>query len=989
MFATSLPLKPSSSSSSPFLTNTTLFPKPLSLPFTPLHHPPRVPPPLFSLHSNTLPLPPNRKKKKKKPYGGALPSLLRTLSTAADLETALSTLPSPLSPKEITVLLKEQSTWQRAARIFEWFKSQTWYTPNAIHYNVVLRALGKAQQWDQLRLCWLDMAKNGVLPTNNTYSMLVDVYGKAGLVQEALLWIRHMRVRGFFPDEVTMCTVVKVLKDVGDFDRAHRFYKGWCEGKVELNDLELEDSLGINNSSNGSASMGISFKQFLSTELFKIGGRAPVSGEARSTNSSSLNGPQKPRLSNTYNVLIDLYGKAGRLSEAAEVFAEMLKAGVAVDVWTFNTMIFVCGSQGDLAEAEALLGMMEEKGVAPDTKTFNIFLSLYAEARDIGAAVLCYKRIREAGLCPDEVTYRALLGVLCRKNMVREVEDLIDEMERAFVSVDEHCVPGIVEMYVGEGDVDKAFDLLKKFQVNGEMSSNIRSAIMDVFAEKGLWEEAEDVFYRGRNLAGRKRDVLECNVMIKAYGKAKLYDKAISLFKGMKNHGTWPNESTYNSLVQMLSGADLVDQAMDLVDEMQEVGFKPPCQTFSAVIGCYARLGQLSDAVSVFKEMVRTGVKPNEVVYGSLINGFAEHGSLEEALKYFHMMEESGLSSNLVVLTSLLKSYCKVGNLEGAKAIYERMKNMEGGLDLVACNSMIGLFADLGLVSEAKLAFENLREMGRADAISYATIMYLYKGVGLIDEAIEIAEEMKLSGLLRDCVSYNKVLVCYAANGQFYECGELIHEMISQKLLPNDGTFKVLFTILKKGGIPTEAVAQLESSYQEGKPYARQTTFTALYSLVGMHNLALESAQTFIESEVDLDSSAFNVAIYAYGSAGDINKALNIYMKMRDEHLGPDLVTYIYLVGCYGKAGMVEGVKRIYSQLEYGEIESNESLFKAIIDAYKICNRKDLAELVSQEMKFTFNSKEHSEIESETEYATGSEAEYEVGSEDEYETEYD
>ena len=205
-----------------------------------------------------------------------------------------------------------------------------------------------------------------------------------------------------------------------------------------------------------------------------------------------------------------------------------------------------------------------------------------------------------------------------------------------------------------------------------------------------------------------------------------------------------------------------------------------------------------------------------------------------------------------------------------------------------------------------------MREMGRAEAISYATIMYLYKGVGLIDEAIEIAEEMKLSGLLRDCVSYNKVLVCYAANGQFYECGELIHEMISQKLLPNDGTFKVLFTILKKGGIPTEAVAQLESSYQEGKPYARQTTFTALYSLVGMHNLALESAQTFIESEVDLDSSAFNVAIYAYGSAGDINKALNIYMKMRDEHLGPDLVTYIYLVGCYGKAGMVEGVKRIW-----------------------------------------------------------------------------
>ncbi|RYR72561.1 hypothetical protein Ahy_A02g006776 [Arachis hypogaea] len=79
----------------------------------------------------------------------------------------------------------------------------------------------------------------------------------------------------------------------------------------------------------------------------------------------------------------------------------------------------------------------------------------------------------------------------------------------------------------------------------------------------------------------------------------------------------------------------------------------------------------------------------------------------------------------------------------------------------------------------------------------------------------------------------------------------------------------------------------------EGKPYARQAAITALYALVGMHNLALKSVQTFIESEVDLDSYAYNVAIYAYGLAGEINKALNTYMKMLDKHLEPDIVTQI------------------------------------------------------------------------------------------------
>lgn len=946
-------------------------------------------PPLTCYHSKTPPLPTNfspvsnKEKKKKNNYGDALASVLRSLEFSGDVEEALDSIDSHLGPKEITVILTKQGSWERVVRVFKWFKSQKGYVPNVIHYNVVLRALGKAQQWEQMRLCWIEMAKNSVLPTNNTYSMLVDVFGKAGLVKEALLWIKQMRTRGFFPDEVTMSTVVKVLKDVGEFDRGDRFYKNWCAGRVDFGDLDL-DSLTF-TTKNGSRSVPISFKQFLSSELFKTGGGNPAFDHTV-TVLNGENALQKPRLSSTYNTLIDLYGKAGRLKDTADVFADMLKSGVAVDTCTYNTMIFLCVSHGNFWEAESLLGKMEENCILPDTKTYNIFLSSYANAGNIDAALGYYRRIREVGLFPDAVTYVALLGALCTKNMVQDVEAVIDEMEKSSVSVDEHSLPGIVKMYVNEGYLDKANDFLRKFQRNREPSSIICAAIMDAFAEKGLWAEAENMFYRERDMAGQTRDIVEYNVMIKAYGKAKLYDKAVSLFEEMKNHGIWPDDCTYNSLIQMLSGADLVEQARDLIVEMQEMGFKPHCQTFSAVIGNYARLGQLSDAVSVFQEMLRDGVKPNEVVYGSIINGFAEYGSLDEALQYFHLMEESGLSANLVVLTALLKSYGKVGNLEGAKAIYEQMQNMEGGLDLVARNSMVATLADLGLVSEAKLAFESLKEMGRADSISYATMMHIYKNMDRIDEAIKIAEEMKMLGLLRDCVSYNKVLVCYATNRQFYKCGELLHGMISQKLLPNDGTFKVLFTILKKGGFPIEAVEQLDSSYQEGKPYASQATFTALYSLVGMHTLALESAQAFMESEViDLDSCAYNMAIYAYTSAGDVEKALNIYMKMRDKHVKPDLVTYINLVGCYGKAGMFEGVKQIYGLLEQGEIEPSKSLFKAIINAYKVCKRK-----ITWEMKRLFNSEEGSMIESETEYDIGSEeAEYDIGNETEYDAYFD
>ncbi|KAG8364662.1 hypothetical protein BUALT_Bualt18G0021600 [Buddleja alternifolia] len=904
-------------------------------------------------HSKITALPKkNMNEGKKNKYGGILPSILRALEVEKDVEKTLDLYYGKLNPKEQTVILKEQSKWHKVLRVFEWFKSQTDYVPNVIHYNVVLRALGRAQKWDELRLCWIEMAKKGVLPTNNTYGMLVDVYGKAGLVKEALLWIKHMKSRGIFPDEVTMSTVVKVLKDAKEYDRADSFYKDWCVGRIELDDLDL-DNLGDQE--------GISLKQFLLSELFRTGGRSNSSTDSGIPNAESS--VRKPRLTATYNTLIDLYGKAGRLKDAAGVFSDMLKAGVALDTFTFNTMIFTCGSKGYLSEAEELLNKMEERGISPDTKTYNVFLSLYADVGDIDAALRCYRKIREVGLFPDNVTYRAVLHVLCERNMVEEVEAVIQEMEKLKKRIHESSLPVLTQMYVNEGLSERARFLIEMSQSCGGFSSKTNAAIIDVYAEKGLWAEAEGLFYTNRDGCGHKKEVLEYNVMIKAYGKAKLYEKALTLFKGMRNQGTWPDECTYNSLIQMCGGADLVDEARDLVVKMQEAGFKPSCSTFSAVISSYAKKKNLSDAVDVFQEMLQADVKPNEVVYGLLIDAFAEAGNFEEAIRYFHLMEDSGILANQIILTSMIKAYGKIGSMEGAKQLYEKMKMLEGGPDIVASNSMLNLYGELGMVSEAKALFDYLREKDCVDGVTFATMMYVYKNMGMLDEAIEVAEEMKRSGLLNDCVAYNKVMACYATNGQLVECGELLHEMVvKKKLLPDGGTFKVLFTILKKGGIP---IRQLESSYKEGKPFAKQAVITSVFSVVGLHAYALESCGIFTKEDVGYNSFAYNAAIRAYTAYGKIDEALNMFMRMQDEGLEPDIVTLINLVNCYGKAGMVEGVKRIHSQLKYGAIEPNDSLYKAVIDAYKNANRKDLADMVNQEMKFASDAQQFTDSETE------------------------
>lgn len=915
--------------------------------------------------------------KKKKNYGGILPWILRSLENENDVEKTLELHYGKLNPKKLTVILKEQRSWEKALRVFEWVKSQEEYIPNVIHYNVVLRALGRARKWDQLRLCWIDMAKRGVRPTNNTYSMLVDVYGKAGLVKEALLWIKHMKLNGIHPDEVTMSTVLKVLKDGGEYDRADRFYKDWCAGRIELDDFSLDSMDGMKSNT---GTEPISLKQFLLTELFRIGSKNKSSPGRRNSTGGGTSPRRKPYLTTTYNTLIDLYGKAGRLKDAADVFADMLSSGVALDTFTFNTMIFVCGSHGHLFEAELLLDKMEERRINPDTKTYNIFLSLYANAGNMDAALQCYRKIREVGLFPDEVTRRAILHLLSERNMVQEVDAIIEELEKSGMYFDEHSLPVVMKMYVNEGLNEKANVLLKKCRSTIKLSSKTYAAVIDLYANKGLWVEAESVFLGDR--FGQKKEVEEYNVMIKAYGKAGLYDEAFSLFQNMKNHGTWPDECTYNSLIQMFAGSnDLGDRARDLLAEMQEIGLKPACQSFSAVIANFSRTERLSDATHILQEMSKVGVKPNEVVYGSLINGFAEAGNFDEAVHYFHEMEGFGIPVNQIILSTMIKAYTKLGSVIGANLVYEKMKQFEGGPDIVASNSMLNLYAELGLVSEAELLFDSLKQKGQADGVSFVTMIYVYKNMGMREEALSVATEMRTSGLLKDCSTFNKVMSCYATYGELVACVELLQEMIDRKLVfPDHGTFKVLFTVLKKGGFPIEAVRQLESSYQEGRtPYSGQAVITSVFSVFGFHRLALESCDILMNTEMMSPSCfAYNTALNAYGASGKLDEAFNIFMRMKDAGVEPDIVTYIHLVTCYGKAGIIEGINRIYGKLKYRVIEPNESLYNAVKAAYINVNRYELCELVDQEMRFSFDEEEEEEEEvsdSETEDETLSDAE--------------
>lgn len=730
-------------------------------------------------------------------YGGCIPSMLQALETVEDVEEALEPWVETLSNKERSIILKEQRSWERALEIFEWFKRKGCYELNVIHYNIMLRFLGKARQWSYVEKLWDEMGVKGIAPINSTYGTLIDAYSKCGRKEAALCWLERMKETGMEPDEVTMGIVVQMYKKAGEFQKAEEFFKKWSSR--ERSKCECSSSSKL-----------------------VVGG---VKGESGSHVCLS---------SYTYNTLIDTHGKAGQVKEASETFFRMLKEGIVPTTVTFNTMIHIYGNHDQLGEVRLLMEKMEELKCPPDTRTYNILISLHAKHDDIATAANYFLKMKQANLEPDLVSYRTLLYAYSIRHMVLDAEKLVSEMDSRGLEIDEYTQSALTRMYIESGMLEESWLWFRRFHLAGYMSSQGYSANIDAYGERGHVLEAERAFICCQE--ANKLTVLEYNVMIKAYGMGKNYEKACKLFDSMESYNIVPDKCSYNSLVQILAGADLPNMAKTYLRKMQEARLVGDCIPYCAVISSFVKLGQLEMAEGVYQEMIQFNVEPDIVVYGVLINAFAEVGSVKDAVSYFDAMISAGLPANAIIYNSLIKLYTKVGYFTEAQETYKLLQSLEVHPDVYTSNCMIDLYSERSMVRQAEELFEDLKRNGNANEFTYAMMLIMYKRNGRFEEATQIAKQMRELGLITDLLSYNNVIGLYAMDGRYNEVVGTFKEMLNADIQPDDCTFKSLRAVLMKRGVPKRAVKNLEITRKKDSQIGLQAWMSTLSSVIGVYD---------------------------------------------------------------------------------------------------------------------------------------------------------
>ncbi|KAL0343923.1 UNVERIFIED_CONTAM: Pentatricopeptide repeat-containing protein, chloroplastic [Sesamum angustifolium] len=445
--------------------------------------------------TNTAPHQPHRRNRSSAflDHSVDMEELLSSIGQTSD-EHELYALMSPyksrcLSVRFMVALLSREPDWQRSLALLDWMNEEALYSPSVFAYNVVLRNVLRAKQWevayglfDEMReralspdsnlielsrkLCDFSKAisifsrlkRSGIAPDLVAYNSMLNVFGKAKLFGEARSLIGEMRKAGFMPDTVSYSTLLTMYVENQKFLEALSVFSEMRENVYGQLDMAKEADR-------------------LFWSMRKLGIEPNVI---------------------SYNTLLRVYGDAELFGEAIHLFRLMQRKNIEQNVVTYNTMIMIYGKTLEHEKAHNLIQEMHSRGIEPNAITYSTIISIWGKVGKLDRAAMLFQKLRSSGIEIDQVLYQTMIVAYERAGLVAHAKRLLHELKRP---------------------------------------DNIpRGTAIHILAGAGRIEEATWVFRQAVD-AGEVKDIAVFERMIGLFSKYRKYANVIEVYERMRATG--------------------------------------------------------------------------------------------------------------------------------------------------------------------------------------------------------------------------------------------------------------------------------------------------------------------------------------------------------------------------------------------------------------------------------------------------------------------
>ncbi|KAK8354147.1 hypothetical protein V6Z11_A05G200700 [Gossypium hirsutum] len=352
--------------------------------------------------------------------------------------------------------------------------------------------------------------------------------------------------------------------------------------------------------------------------------------------------------------------------------------------------------------------------------------------------------------------------------------------------------------------------------------------------------------------------------------------------------------------------------------------------TWSAMIGAYSRLSRWKEVVELFFLMMEDGVLPDEFLFPRILQACANCGDVRTGRLLHSLVIRLGMVCYTRVSNSVLAVYAKCGKLRSARRFFHYMNER----DRVTWNSMLLAYCQKGENDEAYKLFNGMWGEGIEPCIvSWNILINSYNQLGRCDVALGLMKEMESSRVSPDVFTWTSMISGLAQNGRRWQALFLFKEMLLAGIKPNGVTITSAVSAcaslkVLKLGLEIHSIA-LRMGITDNVLVGN--SLIDMYAKCG----ELEAARQVFDMIEEKDVYTWNSMIAGYCQAGYCGKAYELFIKMQESDVKPNVITWNTMISGYIQNGDEDRAMDLFQRIEQdGKIRRNTASWNALIAGY-------------------------------------------------------
>ncbi|CAA7034915.1 unnamed protein product [Microthlaspi erraticum] len=378
----------------------------------------------------------------------------------------------------------------------------------------------------------------------------------------------------------------------------------------------------------------------------------------------------------------------------------------------------------------------------------------------------------------------------------------------------------------------------------------------------------------------------------------------VDFWKGYRNRLT---RKSYNSLLLRLSTHGLVGEMKCLYTDMLERRVSPRDYTYNLLIYGYCKIGYVVEARQYVCKKIQAGLGVDYLA--AFVLGYFKRVDVESTFK------DMPWSRNVVSYNPLIHGLCDAGRIDEALSLFSGMKDGDD------CKK------------KAMRLLPEMRDRGFAPSLVTYNLFRSGQGrSGNFDNAY------RLLGLT-DCFQHRQTHSCiigFLIHG-YCKTGKLDHARFLFDCFPPDSyTFTALIHGLCNDGNLKEALSMVDNMVRMGLQ-PRVCTRTILIRQMLKQGAFDEARSCFNDmlssssSGEKPDAQTYNAFVEAYCSAGRVQEAEDMMVKMKAHGVPPDFFTYTLLIKAYAHLGMTCSAFHVLKRMSDADSEPSHHTFLSLI----------------------------------------------------------